>query len=320
MKKLKMVEQNSLTFQEGCNKYLDYCRARNLREGTINHYRQSYVQFGKFFDMNMQVCDIDEQIYQKYVVFLRETLHNDVSINSYLRDFITTMHFLMDEGYLARFRMQAIKVDKSNVETYSEDELRILLKKPNIKKCSFSEYQCWVMTNFLFSTAVRQRSLIHIKVKDIDFDNNVVHVTVTKNRKNLIVPFNQTMRNILQEFLKYRQHKSTEDYLFCNIFGQQLIKSTCYHMLYEYNKRRGVETTGIHRYRHTFAKQWILNGGNVVSLSKILGHSSLQITQNYINLLVSDVSKEVSTINLLDKFSAREKISMQNNEKTRKSN
>ena len=82
MKKLKMVEQNSLTFQEGCNKYLDDCRARNLREGTINHYRQSYVQFGKFFDMNMQVCDIDEQIYQKYVVFLRETLHNDVSINS----------------------------------------------------------------------------------------------------------------------------------------------------------------------------------------------------------------------------------------------
>ena len=35
-------------------------------------------------------------------------------------------------------------------------------------------------------------------------------------------------------------------------------------MLYDYNKSRGVETTGIHRYRHTFAKQWILNGGNVV--------------------------------------------------------
>jgi integrase/recombinase XerD len=81
-------------------------------------------------------------------------------------------------------------------------------------------------------------------------------------------------------------------------------------MLYEYNKRRGVETTGVHRYRHTFAKQWILNGGNVVSLSKILGHSSLQITQNYINLLVSDVSKEVTTINLLDKFSERKKINL----------
>ena len=307
---MRMVEANSLTFSEGCNKYLDNCRARNLREGTINHYKQSYVQFAKFFDMQMPVSEMDAQLYQKYVIFLRETLHNDVSINSYLRDFITTMHFLMNEGYLPYFKMQAIKVDRSGVETYSEEELMALLKKPNIKKCSFIEYQSWVMTNFLFSTAVRQRSLRFIKVKDLDFDNNVVYVTVTKNRKSLIVPFNRTLSNILKEFLKYRQHKSDEDFLFCNVFGQQLNKSTSYHMLYEYNKRRGVETTGIHRYRHTFAKQWILNGGNVVSLSKMLGHSSLQITQNYINLLVSDVAKEVETINLLDKFAPPQKIQM----------
>ena len=310
MKKLRIVEQNFLTLEEGCNKYLDNCRSRNLREGTINHYRQSYVQFAKFFDMNMQVSDLDEKMYQKYVVFLRETLHNDVSINSYLRDFITTMHFLMREGYLPHFKMQAIKVDRSGVETYTDAELTALLKKPNIKKCSFIEYQCWVMTNFLFCTGVRQRSLMNIKVKDIDFDNSVVYVNVTKNRKPLIVPINQTMAHILTEYLKFRKHKSKEDFLFCNVFGEQLVKSTCYHMLSEYNKRRGVQTTGIHRYRHTFARQWILNGGNVVSLSRLLGHSSLQITQNYINLLVSDVAKEVDTINLLDKFSNKKRIKM----------
>jgi integrase/recombinase XerD len=79
-------------------------------------------------------------------------------------------------------------------------------------------------------------------------------------------------------------------------------------MLYEYNKRRGVETTGIHRYRHTFAKQWITNGGNVVSLSKLLGHSSLDITQNYINLLVSDIAHQDDEFNVLDKFYGREHI------------
>ena len=295
MKKLRLVEENSLTLEEGCNKYLDNCRARNLREGTIGHYRQSYVQFYKYFGKDLLVKDIDEKVYQKYVIYLRETLHNDVSINSYLRDFITTMHFLMKEGYLATFRMQAIKVDRSGVETYTEEELYILLKKPNIKKCSFTEYQCWVMTNFLFSTAVRLRSLMHIRVKDIDFDNNVVHVTVTKNRKSLIVPFNQTMRNILQEFLKYRQYK-TEDFLFCNVFGNQLVRSTCYHMLYEYNKRRGVETTGVHRYRHTFAKQWILNGGNVVSLSKILGHTNASFTLDTYTHVTTDMQKRASNI------------------------
>lgn len=307
---MKMTVSNKITFKEGCDKYLDNCRQRNLREGTINHYKQSYTQFYKYFDADMPVENFTPDIYKQYVVYLKNTLQNDVSINSYLRDLITTLHFLMNEGYVEYFKMQAIKVDKTNVETYSEDELRTLLAKPNIKKCSFIEYQSWVMTNFLFSTGVRQRSLINIKVKDVDFDNNVVYVNITKNRKPLIVPINQTMIHILIEYLKYRKHKSMDEYLFCNVFGEQLAKSTCYHMLYAYNKRRGVETTGIHRYRHTFARQWVLNGGNVVSLSKLLGHSSLQITQNYINLLVSDVAKDVESINLLDKFSNKKKISM----------
>lgn len=300
----------SVTFEDGCNMYLDDCRQRNLREGTINHYKQSYTQFYKYFDANMPVEKFSSEMYKQYVMYLKSTLQNDVSINSYLRDLITTLHFLMNQGYVVPFKMQAIKVDKTNVETYSDDELKILLQKPNIKKCSFIEYQSWVMTNFLFSTGVRQRSLMHIKVKDIDFDNCVVYVNVTKNRKPLIVPVNQTMVHILNEYVKYRKAKSKDEYLFCNVFGEQLVKSTCYHMLSEYNKRRGVETTGIHRYRHTFAKQWILNGGNVVSLSRLLGHSSLQITQNYINLLVSDVAKEVDTINLIDKFNTRKRIRM----------
>ena len=309
MKKLKMNSAAALTFEEGCNKYLLYCRQRNLREGTINHYRQSYTQFYKYFDPQMPVTQITKDVYNDYVLHLRETLDNDVSINSYLRDLITTLHFLMNEGYIPHFKMQAIKADKNHIETYTEEELQLLLKKPNMKKCSFTEYQCWVMTNFLFSTGVRQRSLMHIRVKDVDFDNNVVYVNVTKNRKPLIVPLNPTMVNILMEYLKHRHHKAGEDYLFCNVFGQQLVKSTCYHMLYEYNKRRGVATTGIHRYRHTFAKQWILSGGNVVTLSQLLGHSSLAITQNYINLLVSDVAKQVNEINVLDKFH-RTRISM----------
>lgn len=310
MHKLKMKATRGLTFEEGCNKYLEYCRQRNLRQGTINHYRQSYVQFFKFFEPDTPIEEIDEDAYKRYVLHLRSTLNNDVSINSYLRDFITTMHYLMNEGYIPHFKMQSIKVDKNHIETYNEQELQLLLKKPNLKKCSFTEYQCWVMTNFLFSTAVRQRSLMNIKVKDIDFDNNVVYVNVTKNRKPLIVPLNQTMINILREYLKYRNHRTDDDYLFCNVFGQQLVKSTCYHKLYEYNKKRGVETTGIHRYRHTFAKQWILNGGNVVSLSQLLGHSSLEITQNYIHLLVSDVAKQVEEINVLDKFYSRTHISL----------
>jgi len=258
----------------------------------------------------MPIAELDSVMYKKYVVYLRKTLTNDRSINAYLRDLITTLRYLMSEGYLQEFKMESIKVDKSHIDTYSEDELALLLQKPNIKKCSFIEYQCWVMTNFLFCTGVRQRSLINIKIKDIDLDNNIAYINVTKNRTPLVIPLHQSLSLILEEYLRFRQYKSKDDYLFCNAYGAQLVKSTHYHMLYEYNKRRGVETTGIHRYRHTFAKEWVMSGGNVVALSRLLGHSNLNITQNYVNLLVSDLSHEVDEINLLAKYSGKRSIKM----------
>jgi len=88
VKKIKMARGTTLTFEEGCNKYLEYCRQRNLRQETINHYKQSYTQFFKYFDPQMPIEDIDEQTYKDCVLHLKSTLDNDVSINSYLRDLI----------------------------------------------------------------------------------------------------------------------------------------------------------------------------------------------------------------------------------------
>ena len=88
-----MQVSNSITFEQGCNKYLDNCRQRNLREGTINHYKQSYTQFYKYFERETPIEEIDQKAYNDYVIYLRRTLHNDVSINSYLRDLITLFTF-----------------------------------------------------------------------------------------------------------------------------------------------------------------------------------------------------------------------------------
>ena len=208
------------------------------------------------------------------------------------------------------FKMQSIKVDKPPVETYTDDELKILLKKPNVKKCGFIEYEAWTISCLLFSTGIRQHSLMELKIKDLDIDHALLNVRVTKTRKPLMIPLNRSMLHILKDFLKYRQYKTNDDWLFCNVYGDQLKKSTCYHIMYDYNKRRGVETTGIHRYRHTFAKQWILNGGNVVTLSRLLGHSNLSTTQNYINLLVSDLATQVNEIDLINQFANRTYIKM----------
>ena len=70
-----MVKGNSITLEEGCNKYLDNCRARNLREVTINHYRQSYVQFYKYFGKDLLVRDIPVIFYRHYPSYINGELN-----------------------------------------------------------------------------------------------------------------------------------------------------------------------------------------------------------------------------------------------------
>lgn len=306
MKTKKTMGTSAMTFRDGCEAYLLNCRQRNLREATIRHYQQSYTQFYKHIPPDMLLRDVDVRVYDGYVRYLLDRLDNDVSINSYLRDLITTLHFLMNEGYVRRFRMKSIRVDRHAVDTYTDDELLTLLRKPDTKTCRYVEYQCWVMTNLLFSTGIRQRSMMNLTIRDVDLDNQILNVRVTKTRKPLLIPMNVTLCSILREYLTHRGAGHDDEPLFTNVYGQPLQRSTCYGMLYAYNKGRGVESTGIHRYRHTFAKQWILSGGNTVALSRMLGHSNLSITQNYVNLLVSDLAKQVEEINLLDRFAGRQ--------------
>ena len=85
MKKLKMARSVTLTFEKGCNKYLENCRQRNLREGTINHYRQSYLYFYKFFDPKMPIEDIDEQTYKDCVLHLKAALDSRFTAYQFLR-------------------------------------------------------------------------------------------------------------------------------------------------------------------------------------------------------------------------------------------
>ena len=300
MKRKKLITSNSMTFQEGFTQFIYSCKVRNLREGTIKHYEEGYRSIIRYFDKDIPIESINKSTVDNFVLKCKDNPSiGEQTLYTYLRDLKTILRFYMKNGYLNRFDIPLTKVNKTPIETYSELEIKQLLKKPNLKQCSFVEYRDYCIVCMLLSSGIRLSSLINIRIKDIDFENAVAYIQHTKNRKVLIIPLNASILKVLKEWIKQRQHKSKDDFLFCNIYGNQLKKSTIIQSMTEYNKSKGIEKTGIHRFRHTFAKQWILNGGNVVTLSKMLGHSGLDITQNYINMLVSDIKREVDKLDII---------------------
>lgn len=303
MKRIKMSYKNNRTFKDGFNEFILNCKAKNLREATIKHYEVSYKQIIKYLDENIKISDISKSTFDEFVVNVKKYSNaNSQTLHTYCRDLKTILHFFMDKEYTPTFKITLPRVDKHPIQTYTDEELEKLLKKPNLKKCEFTEYRNYVITAFFLSTGVRLTSLTNIRIRDLNFSEAMVNVMHTKNRNALVIPLNDEILKILKEYLNYRQYRNEEDFLFCNMYGKQLTKSAITQALGTYNKNKGIEHTGIHRLRHTFAKKWVLAGNGVVGLKKILGHSSLEMTQNYVNILVSDLKKDVDNYNILQEF------------------
>ena len=109
------------------------------------------------------------------------------------------------------------------------------------------------------------------------------------------------MANILKEYLKYIKGKA-DDYVFCNSYGDKPDLRTYQDMIAEYNKSRGVSKTSAHLYRHTFAKKWILNGGDIFRLQKVLGHSDLSVVKEYVQMFGNDIALDFDKFNPLDRM------------------
>ena len=194
-----------------------------------------------------------------------------------------------------------IKAEKKIKETYTESELEKLLKKPNLKGCGFTEYKTWVFENYLLGTGNRISSALNVKIGDIDFENEMIFIRKTKNRKQQMIPLSHTLSEILQEYLLIRKGDS-DDYLFCNMYGEQGNRRTFQQEVQEYNIKRGVNKTSCHLFRHTFAKQWILAGGDIFRLQKILGHYDLAVTKEYLQMFGQDLQQDFDSFNPLDRM------------------
>lgn len=207
----------------------------------------------------------------------------------------------MKLDYLDSFKVEIVRTKKKVKETYSDAELKALLEKPNIRECSFAEYRTWVTINYLLATGNRLGSLVNLKIKDIDFDSGYIHLRVTKNRREQLIPLSKSLSNILQEYLLYRKG-DIEDYLLPSEYGKKLTKGGMRTAIKRYNKKRGVNKTSIHLFRHTFAKKWILAGGDIFRLQKIFGHSSMDVVKEYVNMFSNDLQKDFNKYNPLEQM------------------
>lgn len=198
-RKLEMRKQLAdKTFAEDYAEFINYCKIRNLREATIKHYNDivTYIIY-KNVSPDTIIKDITNKTVDNFIIFCKEQMNqNDVTVNTNLRALRTILYYFMKLGYMKEFKISEIKVNKEIIETYTDAEINLLLEKSNLNKCNFIEYRNYVICNFLLSTGCRVSTLVNIKICDLDFENELIKYSHTKNRKGQLVPMSNTLKRV----------------------------------------------------------------------------------------------------------------------------
>ncbi|MCL2106853.1 MAG: tyrosine-type recombinase/integrase [Oscillospiraceae bacterium] len=297
------TDASEVTFAELSEEITRFKRLRNLSAQTIRYYEDCGRYFAEFFGADNTCDKISENTFYDYIEYIHEHKPDlrPATLHSYLTGIRAILYYGMKKGYVKQFSVLLPKMDEVVKETYTDSEVMLLLKKPDVKQADFCEYRNWVLVNYLLGTGNRASTIINVKIEDVDFDSGNIILRVLKNRKQYYIPISKSLAATLREYLTYRKGEPDE-YLFCTVYGKQLTLNGLENEIAKYNQRRGVQRTSLHMFRHTFAKQWILNGGDIFRLQKILGHSSLDMVRKYVNMFSDDLRRDFDSFNPLDNY------------------
>ena len=288
---MRIKIENHRTAAECFEDFILAKKGRGVADKTIDSYRNHFHAAGKFIDWSAPIGDIKQKDINLLIASLRDKGLKPHTIATYIITIKTFFSWARDEG-LSTLNVPLYKYEESVKETYTDEELRMLLKKPNLRKCAFSEYRNWVIINLLLNSGCRAATLRNIRVSDVDLEGGLCYFRHTKNKKAQVSPLCSEMKHILSEYLCVRKG-AEDDFLFPNEFNGQMSENCLVSAIQRYNRARGVEKTSIHLFRHTFARKYLLDcGGNAFTLQKLLGHSTLEMTRKYCELFNADIVRD----------------------------
>jgi len=219
-----------------------------------------------------------------------------VSINTYLRCLKAFLKWAYEEGVIQEsVKLSWLKEEQKVLATLNESHIRGFL---GWKPATTAGTRLHCLICLLLDTGVRISEALGLTKEDVDFENLVLKVR-GKGMKHRLVPFSSELRRLL-----WRYVQRTDHLVYATRNNTRLSRRDVLRDMKKIGRQLGIVGVRLspHTLRHTFAVSYLRAGGNLFYLSRILGHSSIETTQRYLQSLgVQDIQA------VHDKFSLRSK-------------
>ncbi|WP_291572568.1 tyrosine-type recombinase/integrase [Clostridium sp. UBA4548] len=292
---IKSIEY--LHIEEAIRLFVESQKMLRRSERTIKTYNETLKRFCKYFyeEYNRPVSleEVSTNEVEEYLYYLISVKKNSLRTrNDALKIINLFYRFCTIKKYCAINVAETIEyANAQKKERYfmTENEVRSIfngVEKPIIK----------IALQTLYYTGMRIGELTELKVSDVDFQGNVMHIRQGKGDKQRTIPLHNELKKLLEEYINCWRINIKSDYIFCTKTGrisQVYISSELKKTLMLAKIDKPITP---HSFRHTFASYLIRKGVNVVQVQKLLGHESLVTTGIYTHCRIEDLDQSLKML------------------------
>lgn len=272
------------------------CEARELSPKTIENYiRQDryLLNFLKEEHAIVNVEDVKPIHIKQFMVMMSKKGRKPQYINDLLKAFKCLFKYAFKEGYTATLitaDVKNVRQPKVLIQSFSPAEIRRMIAY--YEGHDFLSIRNRVMIMMFFDTGVRLSELVYMKVEQIREGHIIIH---GKGNKDRVVPKSPLLSKWLIKYMNVREayfeYRAVSDCVFPTKNGRYQTAEGVSKVLKDAGKAVGVDPmirVSAHTCRHTFAHLQLANGCDLYTLSRLMGHESISITQRYLDGIRND--------------------------------
>jgi site-specific recombinase XerD len=265
--------------------YLAECRSRRLAPTTLVWYQQ---KLAVFVDRYPALDTHDLTALELHEFLASFPALNGHTVKGYAQCLRAFLRWCATEGEVEERlvkKVQTPKVEKRLIRPFTQEQFDRLLDA-----CVLDGPQAWFPQRdqailwMLLSTGLRASELCGLRRGDVAYDEGYVRVIGKGNKEREVGPFPPALPKALRRYLRVAP---ANDLLFVTRYHHPFTRSGLDQLLYRLERWAGERhfdgvRVSAHTFRHTYATNYLRCGGDIKTLSVLLGHTSVSTTERYL--------------------------------------
>lgn len=305
--------------------FMCFCDSKKLSKKTMKSYEQTLRLFAKYLKEEKGVestKEVSNKEARDYIIYLKDrgkytaiSSENsrewnkpqnrtdyskqitNATVNNYIRNLKVYFNFMSDNYFIKENpfdKVKFLKAQRKKKSFIKDIEFYKLLKCLDTTK--YAEYRDYIIIQLVFDTGMRIGETLSIDMTtDLDLKNRAINLRAenTKAKIARTVFFSLRMGEELKRWIKFKDRYIESNLLFpVQLRDKPLLVNNFEKNYKKYCERVGIEECSPHGLRNNFAKRFLMSGGDIYTLSRILGHSSVTVTEEcYLDLDDDDIRK-----------------------------